>query len=279
MMYLEPAQNGYEFSTADRIVAWALAHGKQVHGHTLIWDHELPAWLTQGQPGVLGLTHQPWTAPLLQQVMDSYITKVVSHFRGKVPEWDVVNEALRADGSLNQDVWSQTIGSGYIEEAYRVARAADPSAKLCYNQNGAEVAGPEADGLYTLISTLRSEGLVDCLGFEMHVSGSGIPEAGLEMNWRRFANLGVEIHVSEMDDDISQVQGDEPTRQAIQAQAYRAAADACYRIVQCTQFTTWGMTDASTWIPGANAEPLMFDANMAPKPAWYALQQSLHTHT
>jgi endo-1,4-beta-xylanase len=279
MAFLAPARNSYDFSTADRMVAWALANGKQVHGHTLIWDQELPGWLAQGQPGLLGLSHQPWTAPQLQQIMDGYITTVMSHFKGKVPEWDVVNEGLRPDGSFDQDIWYQTIGSGYIEEAYRAARAADPSAKLCYNEIGAEVAGAEADALYTLISTLRSEGLVDCLGFEMHVSASGIAEADLESNWRRFAALGVEIHVSEMDDDISQLQGDEPTRQAIQAQAYRAAADACYRIVQCTQFTTWGMTDASTWIPGANAEPLMFDANMAPKPAWYALQQSLHTHT
>jgi endo-1,4-beta-xylanase len=279
MTYLEPAQNVYNFSTADLMIAWAQANGKQIHGHTLIWHEQLPGWITQGQPGLLGLTHQPWTAPALQQAMDSYIANVVGHFNGKVPEWDVVNEPLHWDGTLHQDIWSQTIGPDYIEEAYRDARAADPTAKLCLNQNGAEAPGPEADALYALISRLRAEGLVDCLGFEMHLSGSGIDTATLEATFRRFAGLGVEIHISEMDDDLAQVPGDETTRLATQAQAYHTAAIACYRVPQCTRFTTWGVSDAATWLTDADAEPLPFDPNMAPKPAWAAIQQGLQSGT
>jgi endo-1,4-beta-xylanase len=254
MLYLEPTQNSYDFSNADQMVGWARSNGKQVHGHTLVWNQEIPAWVIQGQPVLLGVSHQPWTQAQLQQIMDSYITTVVGHYKGQVPEWDVVNEALQRD-----------------------ARAADPSAKLCYNEIGAEVAGPEADALYTLISKLHSEGLVDCLGFEMHVSGGGPPEADLESNWRRFASLGVEVHVSEMDDDLSQVPGDEASRLALQAQAYHAAAVACYRVLQCTRFTTWGFTDAATWVNGSNAEPLEFDSNMAPKPAWDAIQRGVQS--
>src|SRR4051794_30996908 len=40
---LEPVKGQFTFDKADKIVAFAKAHGMQVVGHTLCWHHQSPA--------------------------------------------------------------------------------------------------------------------------------------------------------------------------------------------------------------------------------------------
>lgn len=272
---LQPKRDQFDFSTADRMVDWALAQGKRVHGHTLIFNQQLPGWLTD--PSLLDqLTGQGhFDRAQLEQIMRKHITTVMQHYAATVHEWDVVNEALMPDGSYNPGIWLNTIGADYIEEAYRAARAAVPDAALCYNEIGDEVPGPEADAVYKLVARLRSLGLIDCLGFEMHINGANPPpESLLEQNFERFARLGLDIHISEMDVDISGLSGDTASRFAAQARVFGDAALACSHVGACSRFTTWGTTDASTWL-GPTSQPLPFDSALAPKPAWTAIQRGL----
>ncbi len=275
MAALQPKRDQFDFSTADRMVDWALARGKRVHGHTLIYNKQLPGWLTN--PSLLDhiMGHGHFDRAELEQIMRKHITTVMRHYASTVHEWDVVNEALKPDGSYNPGIWLDTIGPDYIEEAFRAARAAVPDAALCYNEIGDEVAGPEADAVYELAARLSSLGLIDCLGFEMHINGADPPpESLLEQNFRRFAALGLDIRISEMDVDVSGLSGDNASRFAAQARVFGDAALACYRVAACSRFTTWGTTDASTWL-GPTAQPLPFDSALVPKPAWAAIQTGL----
>src|SRR5690349_16815005 len=43
---VEPTQGMFDWSGADRLVAFAEQHGQLVRGHTLLWHRQLPGWLT-----------------------------------------------------------------------------------------------------------------------------------------------------------------------------------------------------------------------------------------
>ncbi|HEX8206968.1 MAG TPA: endo-1,4-beta-xylanase, partial [Solirubrobacteraceae bacterium] len=274
MEALQPRRGEFDFKTADAMVAWAVANGKQVHGHTLVFKSQNPGWLTEatGLDKVTG-KGAPYDRDELLAIMRDHVTRVMQHFAGSVRRWDVVNEALRPDGSYMPSVWHDTIGPEYVVEAYRAARAAVPDATLCYNEIGAEVPGPLADATYELVAKLKAEGLIDCVGFQMHVNGATPPARdAVQENLERFAGLGVELHVSEMDVDVSAL--DPAARFDGQARIFGEVAAACHAVAACTRFTTWGVTDAATWL-GPDAQPLPFDASLAPKPAWAAIQRGL----
>ena len=86
----------------------------------------------------------------MAQALRRHIFTTCGHFRGRVESWDVVNEALAPDGTLADNVFLRKMGRGYIAQAFRWAREADPEALLLYNDNkveGAAVPGaspPEA---------------------------------------------------------------------------------------------------------------------------------------
>ena len=150
---LQPQRGQFEFAAADAMVSFAEAHGQQVFGHTLSWcsDSSLPGWLRNGS----------WSRASLLTVLEQHITAVMSHFRGRVSAWDVVNEALNQDGSRRDCLWKRVIGDDWIDNAFRFARSADPGAKLFYNEYGAEVPNPKHEATVNLIRDLRPAGRSD----------------------------------------------------------------------------------------------------------------------
>jgi endo-1,4-beta-xylanase len=259
---LEPEQGTFDFQTADAIVNWALAHGKHVHGHVLIWNSQLPAWLAPSE--------QLSPASALR-IMRTYIRTVLRHFRGRIGEWDVVNEAIEPNGSYVHNLWYKALGPDYIGDAFAIARATDPHVRLCYNDDGIEVPGPHADAVLRLVTQLRARNLIDCVGIETHISPPGPPERVIATGLRRFAATGVDVLISELDVKLT---GNESL--GAQANTYGDVARACRSVRRCVRLTTWGFTDASSWL-GQSARALPFNARCRAKPAWSALTSALET--
>ena len=137
----EATRNTFTFDWGDAVVGFATEAGMKVKGHTLVWHSQLPDWVS-------AITD---TAEL-RAVMINYITQVVSHYRGKVIAWDVVNEAWTESGhALRISVFSQYLGAGFIDEAFNAAHAADPDARLYYNDYGADGLGPKSDAIYNMV--------------------------------------------------------------------------------------------------------------------------------
>jgi endo-1,4-beta-xylanase len=226
----------------------------------LIWDQQLPDWLTS-----MGTLDRATALA----VMRSHIDTVLRHFRGRIGEWDVVNEAFEPDGSWKHNLWYKALGPAYVADAFRIARAAAPGIRLCYNDLGIEVAGPHADAVLTLVKQLHASHLIDCVGFETHIAAPGPPERAMAAELGRFAATGVDVVISELD-----VQLTPDMSLAEQAHTYANVARACRSVRKCIRLTTWGFTDASSWL-GSSARALPFNDDCKPKPAWSALEKAL----
>ncbi|MCC5478756.1 non-reducing end alpha-L-arabinofuranosidase family hydrolase [Streptomyces barringtoniae] len=249
----EPSRGTFNFGPADSIVGHASAHGQRMRGHTLVWHSQLPGW-------VKSITD----ANTLRSVMDHHITTEMTHFKGKIYAWDVVNEAF-ADGGSGQhrsSVFQDVLGNGFIEEAFRTARNADPSAKLCYNDYNIENwTDAKTQGVYAMVKDFKSRGVpIDCVGFQSHF-GAGGPPAGYQTTLSKFAALGVDVQITEL--DIAQAS---PT-------AYTNAVQACMNVARCTGITVWGIRDSDSWRTGEN--PLLFDSSGNKKPAYNAVLTAL----
>ncbi|HEV2724420.1 MAG TPA: endo-1,4-beta-xylanase [Thermoleophilaceae bacterium] len=258
---IHPARGRYAFSDADALAGLARATGKRVRGHTLVWDQQLPRWVTK----------RDWTRRELRRVLVEHVKRVVSHFRGRVAQWDVVNEPLLPSGRLKENVFTRVLGPGYIALAFRAARAADPKVKLFLNENASEHPGPKQDALVALTARLRRRGVpLDGVGLQDHTQAGLAPGAArLGATMRRFTRLGLDVEITELDVAIPQ-----GGSQRVQARDYAATAAACTAEPRCTGLTIWGVTDRWSWI-GADKRALPFDERGRAKPALAAVLRAL----
>lgn len=203
----EPSRGTFSYAAADKIVAQAQANGQIMRCHALskwqadihfdedpeltalicaVWHSQVPSWVTNGN----------FNNATLISILKNHISNVVTHYRGACYAWDVVNEALNEDGSYrsSDSVWGRTIGPAFIPMAFAAARAADPAAKLYYNDYNIDFAGAKASGAVRLIQMVKAYGApIDGLGMQAHLTAGQVGAASrLVTNMQQFTALGVE---------------------------------------------------------------------------------------
>jgi len=259
----EPSRGRFTFTAADTVVAGGVAAKQQVRGHTLVWHNQTPSWVSD------------LAAADLRQAMLDHIATVAGRYCGQLYAWDVVNEAFDEDGTRRQSFWQQKLGDGYLADAFRAARAADPTAKLYYNDYNTDGIGAKSDAVYELVRSFKQQGVpIDGVGFQGHLLLGQVPST-LRQNLQRFADLGVEVAITEL--DIRMTTPADPARLATQAADYAQVASACLAVTRCVGITTWGLSDKYSWIPSVfpgQGAALPFDEAFAPKPAYQALVQA-----
>jgi len=263
---IHPARDVYRFEPADSLVTFADANGMKVRGHNLIWHQQLASWLTSGT----------WTSDEARALLVDHVTKVVSHYRGRVLEWDVVNEGLADDGSLRSGFWFDHVGRDYVELAFRTARAADPNVALFFNDYNIEGINPKSDSLYAMVRDFQARGVpIDGIGLESHFQLGGVP-ASLGANIARFAALGLKVHITEL--DVRMPLLSTAAQSQTQGQNYRDVVSTCFGFAACDVVVMWGFTDKESWIPSAFpgwGAALIFDSSYQPKPAYASLHDLL----
>ena len=240
----------------------------RVRGHTLVWHTQLAPW-------VAGLSGEA-----LHEAMLRHITGEVSHWKGKISQWDVVNEAV-ADGTgggLRHDSPFTALGPTFIEDAFRAAHQADPDAQLFYNDYEIEGLGTaKAEAVYQLAQRLKAAGVpVGGVGLQMHVDPRHWPSAGvIRQNMERFAALGLAVEITEMDVPVGEMSGAEAQRLEQQKHLTHDIVAACLAVPACSGITFWGFTDRYSWLNSPQwarlrgrgpHHPLPFDAAYAAKP-------------
>ncbi|MGW6792559.1 endo-1,4-beta-xylanase [Streptomyces chartreusis] len=263
----EPQQGVFDFTKGDEIVALARADHQKVRGHTLVWHSQLPGWLTGRE----------WTATELRAVLKKHIQTEVRHYRGKIYAWDVVNEAFNEDGTYRETVFYKTLGPGYIADALRWAHQADPKARLYLNDYNVEATGPKSDAYYALAKELKAQGVpLHGFGLQTHLALQYGYPATLEDNLRRFARLGLDTALTEVDVRMQLPVTEEKLNR--QAEWYRDMTEACLAVRRCVGITVWDYTDKYSWIPAffpGEGAALPWDEELRPKPAYFALRGAL----
>ncbi|TMS00502.1 endo-1,4-beta-xylanase [Nonomuraea basaltis] len=264
---IEPDRGAYTWADADALVEHARRNDQRVRGHTLVWHNQLPAWLTSGvEDGTID-------AAELRKILRDHITTEVRRYKGKIRAWDVVNEVVNDDGTMRQSIWLTHLGPGYIADAFRWAHRADPHAKLYINDYNLEWNAAKIETTLSIVKDLQAQGVpIHGAGFQGHL-GIQYDYPGDWANvMRRFADLGLEIAVTEL--DVRMELPVTPEKLATQADYYRRALTDCLSVKVCREFTVWGFTDRHSWVPGwfpGQGAACLFDENLAPKPAYQAL--------
>jgi len=292
--YVHPLPGKYDFVGSDGYVAFGEKYGMFVVGHTLVWHRQTPAWVFEDDKGKM-----VDRATLLSRLRD-HIQTVVGRYKGKIRGWDVVNEALNADGSMRQSNWLKIIGDDYVAKAFEFTHQADPQAELYYNDYSLENE-PKRNGAVKLIEKLKLQGIpIAGVGLQGHNRLDWPSMEQQDATIKAFARLGIKVNITELDIDVLphvseeegpslKLNGELKTkldpypsglpRSVSEEQAKRFAQLFAVYLKHrdvIDRVTFWGVTDADTWlnnwpVRGRTNHPLLFDREGQPKPAFDAV--------
>jgi len=277
---MEPTKGNFNFITADKLVENAYYDGQVVRGHTLCWHSQLPSWVNAGMTN--NVANGVFTRATLMAVLKNHITTIMTHYKGIIPQWDVLNEPFSdSNGALRNSIWQQVIGNDYIDSVFVWAHRADPSAKLYLNDYSVERMGTtKGDAMFNYIKGMVDRNIpITGAGFQCHF-GNSVDNVAMDKNIKRYAAIGLEVIFTEIDVRILKTDYDanKASHLAIQAENYKRLIRLCLDNPNCKTFVTWGFTDLYSWIPNAMAgydHALLFDRDLAPKPAYFTILNEL----
>ena len=273
----QPSATTYTFTEADSITNYCIRNGIRLHGHNLVWHQSLPSWLTAFQGD----------SAAFENILKTRIKTMLTHFKGRVKSWDVVNEAFSDDGTLrafttgtntNTSLWAQKLGKDYVARCFQYAHEADPDAKLFYNDYGQEYSSAKTSAILAMVADFKKRGIpIDGIGLQFHTNIQR-SDANLTNAITQMASTGLLIHISELDISMNGSQTyTQPTSAMLDLQKSKMNTIAAfYKTIPVAQqfgITFWGISDANSWIK--NDWPLLFDATFAKKPAYYGFWDGL----
>jgi endo-1,4-beta-xylanase len=282
---LRPSADKFDFTQGDRLLRFAKLNGQRVRGHNLCWHESVPAWVRSTA-----------TKDNAREILTHHIQTVAEHYRGQLHSWDVVNEAIHPEDGLPdgllKTLWLDQIGPDYLELAFRTAAAADPTAKLTYNDYSIELDTPgnvkKRDAVLALLKRFKAKGVpIHAVGVQSHLDATGPqPGGGLRDFIREAAKMDLEVYVTEMDVNTHAVVGGAEAQDAAVAAVFRDYPRLVLAEPNVPMALTWGITSAHTWLNDAHTDqhrrpdgtrerPLPFDDSMMPTPAFLALREAI----
>lgn len=245
----------FNFAKCDQELAVCQGFGIPFRGHYLVNGRNTePSFLTTAVTSAATAT----------SVLTTQINGIMAHYKGKFKWVNVVNESIAFGGNngfQTGSVFYQFLGTdpntGYIAQSLRLAKAADPAVKVGLNFSGVEnSSAPNAEALiqqqiYTYCKQLLAAGVpLDFVGMEMHMGpnqNSGW-NAALEIAWlAQMANLGVKLHITEMDRDDTTT-GTLAARDATIATDINNLVVACLTNPALEVLQVWELSDRDSWL-------------------------------
>ena len=270
MEAIQPVRGQFDFSRTDALMTFAAQHDMQVRAVPLVWFDGLPDWAKD----------KTFCRNEAIDILREHIFAVMKRYRGQIFAWDVVNEALSDENKvLREDcTWFRSIGTDYLDVSYHLAHEADPKTELFINDYWIEGKTERSDRCYHLLKELLGRGVpIHGLGLQYHVQARTAPSsADVSENLKRFMDLGLKIHITELDVWVPKNATEADFRQ--QADVYRGVFKMALAL-KLPAVVMWGFTDRYSWVPAtSNGEfdhALIFDQDCRPKPAYEAIRSVL----
>jgi endo-1,4-beta-xylanase len=279
----EPQPGHFDFSEGDSIADFAARHDMLIHGHTLVWYAAIPEWVSQIEAAKEATT-----------ALERHINTEVQRYRGKIWAWDVVNEAIEPNDHLEKgyrnSVWFRCLGIDYVDLAFRLARAADPTTPLSLNEYGIEYATAECqrkrEATLGLLQKLRDLNTpIDCFGLQSHLGADQtFDHRGFTEFLHSVVKLGYRLMITELDVNDWKVLGNVGERDVVVARHAAEYLDMVFSVARPTSIATWGLSDRYTWMPmyfkradGSPLRPLPLDRTYRRKLMWSALAAAMAT--
>ena len=288
-MYIEPSPNEFNFDKSDKYVNLGEKNNMHIVGHTLVWHSQIAEYMNEIKDSTT-----------MAKAMESHIKTVVNRYKDRIHSWDVVNEALKEDGSLRESIFYSVLGEEYIERAFKLAAKIDPKVELSYNDYN--LCKPsKREGAVKLVKRLKKNGAkIDAIGIQAHWKLNYPSLDEIEKTILAFSNLGIKVMFTELDvsvlpnpwelfgagveQDFKKFEGDPkmnpyPTKlpDSIQVQLAKRYEDIFNLFLKyqnkISRVTFWGITDKQTWlndwpIKGRTNYPLLFDRKYQKKEAY-----------
>jgi endo-1,4-beta-xylanase len=285
MPFIQRTPGVFDFSRAERLLAFADANALAMRGHCLLWHHPrwLPRWLENHDFG-----SDPKKSA--ETLLTTHIRETCTHFGNRIRSWDVVNEAVdNTTGVMRETPFSHAIGSpdAVLEIAFRSARAALPDAELVYNDymGWESTSASHRDGVLRLLERLRGRGIpVNALGIQAHIgvgnqdsSANRRFDARDEKSWYKFlvdvTGMGYSLLITEFDVHDAPLPANFKARDRQVAALGRAFLDVTLDFRQVNAVLVWGLSDNHTWLQGRTPRadglpkrPTPYDDQYRPKP-------------
>jgi len=265
---IQPEQGVFNFTDCDAHYEKAQEYGMKFRGHCLIWHDYQPEWFQN-------IT----SAEEMEKTIVEHITTVLTHYKGKIDTWDVVNEAIANDSVGENGTWTMNDSfiyralPNFVDIAFKTAREVDPTVKLFYNDfniEGIDVReGKKTNSVYNFVKDMIDRGVpIDGVGIQYHLRTNRIIHyENIMETMARFGQLGLEVQITEM--DVNSIEGNTEEAFELQAQLYEEGLKACLNSPNCTAFLIWGVGDNDSW--RKEGYPLIFNSDYTPKPAYYSL--------
>ncbi len=276
---LRPKRDTFDFGEGDKLAAFAKANKMSMRGHTLVWYAALPEW-----------TKDISNALEAERELVKHIETVVSHYKGFIKSWDVVNEAIADNPRHSRDyrdcIWLKHLGPRYLEIALRTAAAVDPDLQLVVNDMNLAInerpSRKKREALLTLARDIKDKGApLHAIGFQGHLPGEvPIDTDGVSRLASALKAEGMAILVTELDVIDGKLPAEIAERDVIVAKRAGDFLQAIDAGAPVTSVLTWGITDRYTWVPmyhkradGYRNRPLPLDFVYAEKPFMHMLQK------
>lgn len=276
----------YDFSSEQGTLDFAQSYSMMLTGAHLLWHEQTPGWFEQASDRAAA-----------ERMVGDHIRAMTTHFAGRVYSWNVVNEAInpgdgRPDG-LRKSPLLATLGDDYIASAFRTARQFDQQSVLVYNDYDLELDNPEQESrrralLGLLDKLLAARTPIGAVGLQTHLK---LKDCCFKQQvYRRFLEeieaRGLKIMITELDVLDIGAPSNIAQRDRAVADAYKRVLDVALDSPALISVVTWGLSDRYTWLTpryspsfarpdGLPGRPLPFDANYAPKAAYWTLIRAL----
>lgn len=284
--FIHPEEEKYDWTDADKLVAFGEKNNQVITGHCLIWHSQIGNWFFIDDNG------KDVAPAILKERMRQHINTIVGRYKGRIKGWDVVNEAFEDDGSYRNSKFTRILGKDFVKYAFQFAHEADPDAELYYNDYNVETPA-KCDAIVKLVKELKEEGCrIDAVGSQAHMHMDSPTLIDIESSLIKIKHAGVKVLITEWDISIlpNPYSGAnisvnfkyspemDPYRNgvpdSIQQKWNKRVLDIFSLYLKYNdvvdRITIWGLNDAVSWlnnfpIRGRTDYPVLFDRKNHPK--------------